>query len=78
MYVCICNAIRDCELRQAARTCRGDADALYAAIGRPPQCRQCIDEAEEIIEEERAGACPSAHLPHVLPAMENSFQLTAS
>jgi len=59
MYVCICNAIRDCELRKAARTCRGDADAVYAAIGRAPQCRQCIDDAEEIIAEERL----SSHLP---------------
>ena len=53
MYVCICNAIRESELREAARCCDGDADSIYVALGRPPQCRQCIDEAEEILASER-------------------------
>ena len=52
MYVCICNAIRESDLRCAARRCRGSAEAVYAALGRTPQCRQCLDEAEEIIAEE--------------------------
>jgi bacterioferritin-associated ferredoxin len=54
MYVCICNAIRECELRKAARQCAGDAEAIYSSLGRPPQCRQCIEEAQDIILEERA------------------------
>jgi bacterioferritin-associated ferredoxin len=53
MYVCVCNAIRECELRCAARCKPGDAEALYAAMGKEPQCCQCLDEAEEIIVEER-------------------------
>lgn len=53
MYVCICNAIRECELRAAARSSRGDAEALYAAIGRPPQCGQCLEEAADIVDDER-------------------------
>ncbi|SFF98813.1 bacterioferritin-associated ferredoxin [Novosphingobium sp. CF614] len=52
MYICICNAIRETDLRTAARCCGGDAEAVYAALGRTPQCRQCLDEAEEIISEE--------------------------
>ena len=56
MYVCICNAIRECELRAAARTSCGDAEALYSAIGRPPQCGQCVDDAEDIIAEERTSS----------------------
>ncbi len=56
MYVCICNAIRDSELRTAARACTGDAESIYIALGRPPQCRQCIGDAEAIIADERAGA----------------------
>lgn len=52
MYVCICNAIRETDLRSAARRCRGDAEAVYASLGRAPQCRQCLDEVEEIIAEE--------------------------
>lgn len=56
MYVCICNAIRETDLRTAARCCRGDATALYGALGHVPQCGQCLDDAEEIIAEESASA----------------------
>ena len=53
MYICVCNAIRECELRRTARRCGGDADAVYAALGKRPQCGQCLDEAAEILIEER-------------------------
>lgn len=53
MYVCICNAIRDCELRRAARLCPGDAEAVYAALGKRPNCGQCLEEAEGILFDER-------------------------
>lgn len=56
MYVCICNAIRNSELRTAARACTGDAESIYIALGRPPQCRQCIGDAEAIIADERGSA----------------------
>lgn len=56
MYVCICNAIRECDLRDAARACPGDADAVYACLGKTPQCAQCLDEATEILIEERFAA----------------------
>lgn len=54
MYVCVCNAIREAELRHAARRVEGDAEAVYAELGWTPQCRTCLDEAEELIFEERA------------------------
>ena len=53
MYVCVCNAIRESELRHAARRTEGDVEAVYAALGWEPQCRTCLDEAEEIIVEVR-------------------------
>ncbi|AKH42520.1 bacterioferritin-associated ferredoxin [Altererythrobacter atlanticus] len=53
MYVCICNAIRECELRRAARATDGDADRVYETLGKRPQCRQCLDDAEDILNEER-------------------------
>ncbi len=56
MYVCICNAIRECELRTAARCHAGDADAVYERLGKRPQCGQCLDEAAEILIEEREAA----------------------
>lgn len=54
MYVCICNAIRESELREAARAVGGDADAVYASLGKTPQCGQCLDDAALILIEERA------------------------
>jgi bacterioferritin-associated ferredoxin len=54
MYVCVCNAIREGELRRAALRCDGDAEAVYAALGKRPNCGQCLDEADEIVEHERA------------------------
>ncbi|MBX7539879.1 (2Fe-2S)-binding protein [Qipengyuania sphaerica] len=53
MYVCICNAIRENELRNVARRCPGDAEACYAALGKRPSCGTCLDDAEDIIFEER-------------------------
>ena len=59
MYVCICNAIREKDLRAAALRCSGDADAVYERLGCTPQCGQCLDEACEILIEERTAACPA-------------------
>ena len=54
MYVCVCNAIREDELRHAARRVAGNAEAVYEAIGCAVQCGTCLDEAEETIAHERA------------------------
>jgi len=54
MYVCICNAIRECEFRRAARQIAGDAEDVYAALGKVPQCGQCLEDADMILAEERA------------------------
>jgi bacterioferritin-associated ferredoxin len=59
MYICICNAIREKDLRSAALCCSGDAEAVYNSLGRQPQCRQCLDEAGDILSEERS-ACRMA------------------
>ena len=53
MYVCVCNAIRESEFRRAARQVEGDVEAVYASLGWEPQCRTCLDEAEELLLEER-------------------------
>ena len=66
MYVCICNGVTDCELRKLARTCRGDAAAPYTGLGRPPQCGQCLEDAEDILEEERSAMRLPAPIPVVL------------
>ncbi len=53
MYVCICNAIRERDLRDAARRQDGCARTLYAHLGHVPQCGQCLDEATEVVVEAR-------------------------
>jgi bacterioferritin-associated ferredoxin len=57
MYVCICNAIRETDLRAAARDRPGCAETLYETLGRTPKCRQCLDDAATIIHEERTTVC---------------------
>jgi bacterioferritin-associated ferredoxin len=54
MYVCICNAIRERDFRNAGRRCAGDAEAIYAALGKKPQCGQCLEDAKSILRDERA------------------------
>ncbi len=54
MYICVCNAVRECEFRRAARLTDGDAEAVYAALGKTPQCCQCLEDADELAAEERA------------------------
>jgi len=53
LYVCVCNAIRESDLRRAACATGGDAEAVYASMGKTPNCGQCLDEANMIVEEER-------------------------
>lgn len=58
MYICVCNAIRENDLRTAARCHPGDPDAVYEKLGKRPQCGQCLDEAAEILIEERQAVLP--------------------
>lgn len=60
MYICICNGIRESELRQVARVTSGCAVTVYSALGKRPNCGNCLCEAEEMIAEERAQCAPSA------------------
>lgn len=54
MIVCLCNAIRETELRSAIR--RGAACPLtaYALLGRRAKCGQCFPFARQIVSEERS------------------------
>ena len=60
MYVCICNAIREAELRRMARHVPGDAEAIYAAMGKRPDCGTCLADADAMVFEEREGTVPEA------------------
>lgn len=54
MIVCSCNAIREADIRQAARCGAPDAERAYRSLGCEFQCGCCRDFAEELVEEERA------------------------
>ncbi|MBY8827194.1 (2Fe-2S)-binding protein [Hephaestia mangrovi] len=56
MVVCVCNAIREHQVREAAREGATSACQAYRALGRQPKCGQCVRFAREIIDEERAAA----------------------
>jgi len=52
MVVCICNAIRESDVREAARKGAGCPRSAYESLGRRPRCGQCLPFARMIIEEE--------------------------
>ena len=60
MYVCLCNAFRETELREAVGRGAGTVAQAYAALGGAPRCGRCLGFAKEIIEAARAGMSPPA------------------
>lgn len=63
MYVCVCNAITDKEIRAAAENGTTDLWRLQAELGVATNCGSCADVATEILAEYRgkgpaAGAAP--------------------
>ena len=63
MYICVCNAIKECELRAAARRVAGDVDAVYESLGKQPQCGQCLDDAAHVLIDERELRALPVRLP---------------
>lgn len=49
MVVCVCNAIREKDLRAAVRCVTERPNAVYARLGRKPKCGQCLPFARDII-----------------------------
>ncbi|WP_322965450.1 (2Fe-2S)-binding protein [Sphingomonas fuzhouensis] len=56
MVVCVCNAIRESQVRDAARAGSMTPCQMYQALGRQPKCGQCAVLARAIIDEERTAA----------------------
>jgi len=56
MIVCICNNIREGELRAAAKDGCRSACQTYRALGHRAKCGQCIRTARSIIGEARNAA----------------------
>ena len=53
MYVCICNAITDKQIRKAAETGATDLWSLQAELGVASGCGSCKEVASEILRDVR-------------------------
>jgi bacterioferritin-associated ferredoxin len=56
VIVCICNGIRERDVRHAARNGATTPCAAYSALGQRARCGQCSQFAREIIRSERHAA----------------------
>ena len=56
MVVCICNAIKEKDLRAAVRCPSERPNDVYARLGRKPKCGQCLLFARNIISTTTATA----------------------
>ena len=66
MYVCICNAITDKQIRKAAEAGATDLWALQSALGVASGCGSCREMASEILHEvrnQRQAAGPRIYTP---------------
>ncbi len=52
MYVCICNGIKEAELRHLAQSGAETTEQAYAALGIQPDCAECVGFAQSVIDEE--------------------------
>lgn len=52
MIVCICNVIREQQIREVAREGVTAVEEVYARLGCEPNCCQCLPYAQQIIDEE--------------------------
>ena len=51
MIVCVCNAIREEDLRGVARKGQACPKRAYAELGRRPKCGMCLDFARTVMTE---------------------------
>jgi len=56
MVVCICNAIREKDLRAAVQKGAETPSSAYAQMGCKARCGQCVSFARKIIQSETAAA----------------------
>lgn len=66
MFVCSCNGYRDTDLREVAREGFLTAEEAYIALGNGPCCGNCLNFAQQIIDE--------AHLEFPRPLPDRTHQ----
>ena len=75
MYVCVCNAITDKQIRAAAEGGTTDLWALQAELGVATGCGSCMESASEILAEYRRPALRSQ--PERRPSCEPAIYVPA-
>jgi len=66
MYVCICKAVTDKQIRRAAASGCDNLDDLQDSLGVALYCGSCADLAESILQETQeksGGASPVMYIP---------------
>jgi bacterioferritin-associated ferredoxin len=64
MYVCVCNAITDKQIRRAARNGVNTLYELRGTLGVSAGCGSCARTAQEILDEEILGSGnPQVYVP---------------
>lgn len=65
MYICICNAVTDGQIREAAESGVRDLWGLQSELGVASGCGSCKQAASEILRETRRRAEPRLYRPIV-------------
>jgi len=60
MYICMCNALTDRDIRRAADQGHRTVTAAYCSLGAELCCGKCKPVAKKLITEQIAGARPPA------------------
>ncbi|HEY3917418.1 MAG TPA: (2Fe-2S)-binding protein [Stellaceae bacterium] len=51
MYICLCNALTERQVRQAAACGDGSAEGVYRSFGTQPRCGKCVPLVEGILRD---------------------------
>ncbi len=66
MYVCICNAVTDADIREAVDNGARDLWGLQSALGVAAGCGSCMQHAMEVVKAHRTpDAAPRIYQPAV-------------
>jgi bacterioferritin-associated ferredoxin len=68
MYVCVCNAVTDRQIRAQSECTRGTVAEIYRALGIKVKCGKCVRTAKCIIAEMQPEACSEVRDGLSLPA----------
>ncbi len=60
MYVCLCNAFTDRQVRAVCPGAGSSAAAVYCALGVRPKCGKCVPTVRQILDEVSSAVTPAA------------------